>query len=80
MVLELDKQNILTVGSTGVPVVLTYIHFPRRLIYFRFVLFQDLDLFKKCGIIAVVFGVFTQQDSLPFLILAFLGQGFKDNI
>lgn len=78
MVLELDKENILTVGSIGIPFIMTYIHFSRRLIYLRLVLFQDLDLFKKCWIIAVIFGVFTQQDNLPSLILAFLDQGFKD--
>lgn len=37
MVLELDKQNILTVGSTGVPVVITYIHF-----------FQKINIFQIC--------------------------------
>lgn len=54
--------------------------FCRRLIYLRLVLFQYLDLFKKCWIIAVIFGLFIQQDSLPSLTLAFLDQGFKDNI
>lgn len=76
MVPQLDKQNILTVGNMEF-LLLWHILIFQEINVFET---QDLGLFKTCWRIAVIFGAFTQQDSSPSLILAFLGQGFKDNI